>query len=85
MCQPDYEVKRYQEMTKSLYKEMLTVYKNPSTGEVNISGRCYSLLSVDGIEIFSHSDKDRQNLLIVVVEPLKKVITTLKVDFASYW
>lgn len=85
MCQPDYDVKRYQEMTKNLYKELLTVYKNPSTGEVNISGRCYSLTGVDGVELFSNPDKDKQNLLIVIVEPLKKVITTLKVNFVSYW
>lgn len=85
MCQPDYEVKRYQEMTKTLYKELVTVFKNPTTGEVNISGRCYSLASVDGVDIFSNPDREKQNVLLLIVEPLKKVITTLKVNFVSFW
>lgn len=85
MCQPDYEVKRYQEMAKNLYKELVTVFKNPSSGEVNISGRCFKLTGVDGVEVFSNPDREKQNVLLVIVEPLKKVVTTLKVNFVSFW
>jgi cilia- and flagella-associated protein 300 len=85
MCQPDTEVKRYQELTKSLYKELLTVYKMPSTGEVAISGRCFQVLSVGGVDLFSNPEKDQQNVLVLVVDPMKKEVTSLKVNFVSFW
>ena len=43
------------------------------------------MTGVEGVELFSNPDKDKQKLLILIVEPLKKVITTLRVNFVSYW
>ena len=85
MCQPDTNMERYMEFTKNLYRDLLTVYKNPTNGEIKVSGRAYSLLSIGGIELFSHSEKELANRLIVVIDPLRKEISCLKMDFIPFW
>ena len=85
MAQPDTKIERYCELTKVLYKDLLTVFKNPASGEVSIAGRCYKLERVAGIEYFNDPEKEKQNLLIFVVDPMKKVVTTLKVNYTSFW
>ena len=85
MAQPDTKIERYSELTKLMYKELLTVFKNPASGEVSIAGRCFRISNVAGLELFEDPDKEKQNILVAIVDPLKKVVTTLKVNYKSFW
>ncbi len=84
MCQPDVTTERYLNMTKCLYRDLLTVYKAPKTGEVTVSGRIFSLEAVKGVTLHGEPDKPF-NTLVVVVEPLRKEVRVLKCDFQSFW
>jgi len=84
MCQPDVSIERYLELTKGLYRDLLTVYKAPVSGEVTVSGRVYLLEAVQGVTL--HPEEDNPfNLLVVVVEPLRKELRVLKCDYKSFW
>jgi len=85
MCQPDDKIDRYLAMTKALYRDALTVYKDANTGSIAVSGRVYQIKNVPGLALFSHPDKDIVNLLLVVVDPLKKHLLVLKNDFKPFW
>ena len=84
MCQPDTNIDRYLDMTKGLYRDLLTVYKAPTTGAVTVSGKVYQLTSVDGLTLHNHDDKPF-NTFIVIVEPMRKEISVLKNDYTPYW
>jgi len=84
MCQPDVSIERYLELTKGLYRDLLTVYKAPSTGEVTVSGRVYLLEAVKGVTLHPEEGKPF-NLLVLVVEPLRKEVRVLKCDYKTFW
>ena len=85
MAQPDTKIERYRELTKLMYKELLTVFKNPASGEVSIAGRCFRIEKIAGLDLWEDPEKKKQNLLVAIVDPLKKVVTTLKVNYKSFW
>jgi cilia- and flagella-associated protein 300 len=84
MCQPDNSTTRYLETTKGLYKDLLTVYKAPTSGAVTVSGKVFALKSVDGMTLHPNEDKP-YNTLLLIVEPLRKEMSVLKVDYVPYW
>lgn len=84
MCQPDVVIDRYLEMTKSFYREAITVYKDSKTGEVKLSGRVYSIKQIAGLNLFTHPQSSH-NAFYVIVDPLKKQITVIKYDYKPYW
>lgn len=88
MVQPDTTIDRYLEMTRGIYKDLLTVYKNPTNGQINVSGRIFMIESVEGVDVFSSSGNeqgDATNMMIVVIDPLKKHVITLKKDYVPFW
>ena len=84
MCQPDTTIARYLAMTKALYRDVLTVYKD-AEGTVAVSGRVYKINAAAGLDLFSHPDKAVANLLLLLVCPLKKQVVTVKMDFKPFW
>ena len=84
MCQPDTRTERYLEMTKSLYRDLLTVYKAPTTGAVTVSGKVFLLHGADGLELHRHADKPFHTFL-VIIEPMRKEISVFKNDHMPYW
>lgn len=85
MCQPDTRVGRYLDMAKAFYKDILTVYKDSATNAIAVSGRVLKIKSVPGMSFFSHPDKDIVNLLLVVVDPMKKHLLVVKSDYKPFW
>lgn len=84
MCQPDVNIERYLELTKGLYRDLLTVYKAPATGEVTVSGRVFLVEAVKGVSLHPEEDKPF-NTLVMVIEPLRKEVRVLKCDYKSFW
>lgn len=85
LCQPDNRTDRYLSMIKSLYKETLTVYKDGKSNSMQISGRVYSITSpINDNSVFKHPDSTHNSLLLIV-DTMKKVITTIKLDYKSFW
>jgi cilia- and flagella-associated protein 300 len=84
MCQADTSIERYLNMTKSFYREILTIYKDSKSGDVKIAGRVYCIKEVAGLDLFTHPD-NIHNALFVYVDPLKKQLVVVKKNFAPYW
>ena len=84
MCQPDTRTERYMEMTKCLYRDLLTVYKAPTSGAVTVSGKVYQVRAVDGLDLHRNPDKPF-NTFLVMVEPMRKEISVFKNDHVPYW
>ena len=60
------------------------VCRNPEVEGIQISGRAFSVQSVDGIELFPVPDH-AANALIVIIDPLKKTLTVIKNTVKSFW
>ena len=84
MCQPDVTMERYLEITKGLYRDILTVYKAPTTGDITVSGKVLLVNTVRGMGLHSAEEKP-YNTFILIVEPMRKEISVLKNDFKPFW
>jgi hypothetical protein len=78
---------RYLSLTKSFYKELVTVFKDAATQEVKISGKAFEIESVNGLELFPASKKINESYshLFVIVDPLKKNVVVMKNTFHNFW
>jgi len=88
-------------MTKSFYKDVLTVYKETTVtaaaadGEqqsqtqqqqvIKVSGRAFKIESVQGLDLFTIPDRTSVNTLIALVDPMKKNVTCIKMNFKPFW
>ena len=85
MCQPDDKVARYLDMTKGFYRDLLTVYKDASSGDIIVSGKVFKISTVPGMNLFSDPDKDIVNLLLAYVDPKKKQIVIVRNNWKPFW
>jgi hypothetical protein len=77
---------RYLSITKAIYKELVTVYKDSKTAEVKISGKVFEIENVSGLELFQGKSRDsRYNHLYLIVDPMKKTINVMKNTFHNFW
>ena len=81
--QSDARIDRYLDMTKKLYKELLTVYKDSDTHQIKAVNKVYLVHSVEGGCL--HSTENELNTFIVDIDPVKKTVTLLKMTFKSFW
>jgi len=85
MCQPDTKIDRYLEMTKGLYKNLISVYKDPTTDSVQVASQVFSIESVEGIQLFPGSSTSPHNAFYIVIDTAKRNLTTVKLDYKSFW
>lgn len=84
MCQPDNKLERYFNLTKGLYKDSLTVYRDSKTDQVAISGRVYKVKKVVGLDLFTHPENSH-NTFFLIVCPMKKVVTVIKQNYKPWF
>jgi hypothetical protein len=84
LCQPDTSIDRYLNMTKGLYKDTLTVYKQAKNDEIAIAGKVFNIKEVGGLTLFNDPNSPH-NILYLVVDPMKKHIVAIKFDYKSFW
>lgn len=85
ICQADQTIGRYLDITKDLYKELITVYRDSKTEQVQIAGRVYQLEKVTGLTLFQDDPDSPHNQLFLVIDPLKKEVTVMKHSFKPFW
>lgn len=83
MCQADISIERYMQMTKDLYKELMTVYRNPKTNAVEVSSVVYQVSAVEGLQVFPRDN--HHNRLFLVIDPTKHTVTMLYRPFVPFW
>jgi hypothetical protein len=60
-------------------------YRDSKTDTVQFSGRVYKVLAAGNLELFPENPASGLNAMIVIVDPLKKVVTVVKNNFKSFW
>ena len=85
MCQSDVKSERYLSLTKGIYKDTLTVYRDDRDGgdKVVVSGKVFDVRAIAGARLFSGDSI--LNGMLVLVDPLRKYITVIKKDVKSFW
>jgi hypothetical protein len=84
MAQADIKIDRYLNLTKSVYKELLTVYKDSTTNKISTANRIYLVNCIDGIELHPHPASPL-NFLLVNIDSVKKCVIVMKHSFVPFW
>jgi hypothetical protein len=85
LCQPDLNVLRYLDMTKAIYRDLMTIFKNSKTGAVELANRAFRVERVSGCELFPKNPEHSCNAMIVVCDPIKRTVCVLKYCQNKYW
>ena len=73
-------------MTKSLYKDLVTVVKDPETQDIVCRSFVFKVTSVDGGVLFLSQNKEHpQNAFYVIVDPVNWHVTLLCNRWEDYW
>ena len=81
--QSDTRIDRYLDLTKKIYKDLLTVYKDSVTNQIKAVNRVYLVQSVEGCCL--HPTENDLNTFIVNIDPVKKTAILLRKTFKSFW
>jgi hypothetical protein len=84
VCQYEDFISPYLEMSKSLYKDLLTVEKDPATSELKIVSRVYQLFNNSSLAL--HSDEDHiQNFFYLIIDPRNRHVKVWQNRWRSFW
>lgn len=85
MCQYEEELTPYVETVKRLYKSLLAVQKNPSSGKVEVTSVVYAVTAVEAENWRLFPKQSRQNFLYVCVDPVRRNCTVWYNAHTSLW
>lgn len=85
LCQPDVHIPRYLNMTKAIYKDLMSICKNSKSGLVELTNIVFRVDGVAGCELFPKNPEHSCNTLIVVCDPIKRIFVVIKYSQNKYW
>lgn len=85
LCQPDVHIPRYLNMTKAIYKDLMSICKNSKSGLVELTNIVFRVDGVAGCELFPKNPEHSCNTLIVVCDPIKRTFVVIKYSQNKYW
>eukprot|EP00940_MAST-03C_sp_MAST-3C-sp2_P001286 g1286.t1 len=83
MCQWEDTFTPYERLTKQIYRELLSVYRSKSSGEIESASIVLSVSDVEGINLFPTDSE--HNFCYVVVDTRKRIATLWYNAFVPYW
>lgn len=84
LCQYEDELGPYLEATKAIYKDLVSVQKNPETKAINIISTVFKVCAYDAHGLCYPSFKNHeQNFAYLIVNPLKRYIYILYHSFGG--
>ncbi|XP_044297473.1 cilia- and flagella-associated protein 300 [Varanus komodoensis] len=84
LCQYEDELGPYLETTKALYKDLLSVQKNPETKEINIVSTVFKVHAYDARGLcYPSCNNHEQNFAYFIVNPFKRHIYVLYHSFGG--
>lgn len=84
MCQPEDNISSYLDITKAIYKDIVSVYKGQE-GRIEVASHAYVIHSLDGEVLRLFGSESRHHVCLVVVDPIKKQVTVLTKVFKPFW
>ena len=86
MCQYDDNIAPYLEVTKSCYKDLINVAKDPDSGEIAPTTLVFRVSSVTGSQnTYLKCMEHPQNFFYVLVDPQSWHVTLLHNSFRAGW
>lgn len=85
LCQPEDNINKYLSLTKTAYKEVVTVFRNSASNAIQVSGKAFKINKVDGMDLFPDNPDSPHNVCIAILDPLKKQIVFVKNTFKDFW
>lgn len=64
---------------------LIIAHRDARTNQVQLSGRVFLVRSVAGVNLFPANPSSPHNILLLMVDPLKKVVTVVKNSFMPFW
>lgn len=79
ICQYEDTIEPYLKITKQLYKDLISVQKNPETKELNIISSVFKIVAKDKDGNMYYPDRrtHEQSFSYLIVDPLKRHVTVL--------
>eukprot|EP00603_Paraphysomonas_imperforata_P005100 CAMPEP_0114426650 /NCGR_PEP_ID=MMETSP0103-20121206/7915_1 /TAXON_ID=37642 ORGANISM="Paraphysomonas imperforata, Strain PA2" /NCGR_SAMPLE_ID=MMETSP0103 /ASSEMBLY_ACC=CAM_ASM_000201 /LENGTH=223 /DNA_ID=CAMNT_0001595633 /DNA_START=270 /DNA_END=941 /DNA_ORIENTATION=+ len=84
LCQPDHNIQRYLDTTKSFYKDLQVIYRASDSDEIREAVQVFDVLSVTGLDLFNGSSRNH-SCFLVAINHIEKTVTSIKMDYQSYW
>lgn len=60
-------------------------YRDSKTNDVKVAGKVFKIKNVPGVSLFPESPDSPHNLMIVLVDPMKRTVTVMKNSFKDFW
>lgn len=74
----------YFNTTKKFYKDLVNASKNPDTNEISIRNKVYSVLELNGKDIFKNKFNP-QNFIYLIVDPYQKTVVVWFNKWENFW
>ncbi|GFR40060.1 hypothetical protein Agub_g599 [Astrephomene gubernaculifera] len=86
-CQFEDKLEPYVEVSKRLYKELVSAQKDPGSGKVGVSSVVYKINAVhqEAGPVELYPSTSRQNFCYAAVDPARRVVKILYHAFVPYW
>jgi len=94
VCQYEDYITKYMDITKGLYKDLVSVVKDPSSGELSVMTLALEIKSIDvffyakyikkGIVPYPNKDKV-QNFFYLLIDPPTRSVTVFYHHWTDFW
>lgn len=85
MNQFDDDCNEYLNTLKALYKDLITVAKDPETGEIKVISQVFLIESIEGLDKLFPVPYHPQNWFFVIVDPIHWHATLLYHQWTNFW
>lgn len=88
LCQYDDKFGEYLDITKLMYKDLVTVAKDPDSQEIKCFSLCFRIDQIQGYEGRLYATKDDhhpQNFFYVLVDPINWHVNFYHHSWKSHW
>ncbi|ESP04752.1 hypothetical protein LOTGIDRAFT_229887 [Lottia gigantea] len=84
VCQYEDDIKPYLDMTKDIYKDLISVQKNSETKVLNIISSVFKVTAgTEKGQVYPASEEHEQNFSYLIVDPLKRHVTVFYHRFGA--
>lgn len=84
LCQYEDNIEPYLDITKQIYKDFISVQKNPETKELNILSHVFKITAKsDDFLIYPADTEHEQNFAYLIVDPLKRHVIVFSHSYGT--
>ncbi|CAM9374116.1 unnamed protein product [Choristocarpus tenellus] len=85
MCQPDENLEKYKDVTKLIYKDLMSVFKNSSTGKVEVTSQAFRITGVNGVSSGLFKAESPYHTCLVVIDRTQRCVSVVWKEFVPFW